>query len=92
MVGRMKPTVWIGIAFAVIVIGAVAYSSFHGHSFRCRVCITFNGATDCRTASAATREEAQRSATTTACAQLAGGVSDSIRCENTPPQTLEWLH
>lgn len=87
----MKPTVWIGIAFAVIVIGAVAYSSMHGQTYRCRVCIAFNGATDCRTASASSRQEAQRSATTAACAQLAGGVSDSIRCENSTPASIEWL-
>jgi hypothetical protein len=86
----MKPAVWIGILFAVAVIGAVAYSSMHGHGYRCRVCITYNGATDCRNAAAATREEAQRAATTAACAQLAGGVSDSIRCENTTPQSVEW--
>jgi hypothetical protein len=88
----MKPTVWIGIAFAVIVIGAVAFSTFRGNSVRCRVCIAFNGQTDCRTASASNRTEAQRSATTAACAQLAGGVSDSIRCENSTPQSVEWLH
>jgi hypothetical protein len=88
----MKPTVWIGIAFAVIVIAAIVMSTFRSQPFRCRVCIAYNGRTDCRTAAAQTREEAQRSATTTACAQLAGGVSDSIRCENTPPQSIEWLH
>jgi hypothetical protein len=87
----VKPTVWIGILFAVLVIGAVAYSSLHGQAYRCRVCISFNGASDCRTASAASRQEAQRSATTAACAQLAGGVSDSIRCENTQPTSIEWL-
>lgn len=88
----MKPTVWIGILFAVIIVGAVAFSTFRGNGVRCRVCIAYNGQTDCRTASAASREEAQRSATTAACAQLAGGVSDSMRCENTPPQSIEWLH
>lgn len=88
----MKPAVWIGIVFALAVIGAVAYSSLHGQGFRCRVCIAFNGASDCRTASAATREGAQRAATTAACAQLAGGVSDSMRCENTTPRSIEWLH
>jgi len=87
----MKPTVWIGILFAVLVIGAVAYSSMHGQGHRCRVCIAFNGASDCRTASAATQQEAQRAATTAACAQLAGGVTDSIRCENSTPQSVEWL-
>jgi hypothetical protein len=88
----MKPTVWIAIAFAALFLGAVAYSTFRSQPFRCRVCINFNGQTDCRTASAQSRQDAQRSATTTACAQLASGVTESIRCENTPPQSIEWLH
>lgn len=87
----MKPTVWIAVAFGVVFIAAVAYSTFRTPSYRCRVCIAFDGHTDCRTASARTREEAQRSATTAACAQLAGGVSDSMRCESARPQSVEWL-
>ena len=87
----MKPTVWIGIVFAAVVLGAVAFSTFGTQPYRCRVCISFNGRNDCRTASAKTREEAQRAATTTACAQLASGVSESSRCENTPPGSVEWL-
>ena len=88
----MKPAVWIGIAFAAIVVAAVAWSTFRAPGFRCRVCIAFDGRSDCRTASAETREAAQRSATTMACEQLAAGVSDSMRCENTRPQSVEWLH
>jgi hypothetical protein len=87
---RLKPAVWLGIAFAIVFLAAVAMSTFRSQPFRVRVCITYNGATDCRSASARTREDAQRTATTAACAQLAGGVSDSIRCENTPPSSIEW--
>lgn len=87
---RIKPTVWIGIAFAVVFLVAVAMSTFRSQPYRCRVCITFNGATDCRNASAQSRQEAQRTATTAACAHLAGGVTDSIRCENTEPSSIEW--
>jgi hypothetical protein len=86
----MKPTVWIGIAFGVVFVAAVAMSTFRSQPFSCRVCITYNGATDCRSASARTREEAQRAATSTACAQLASGMQESLRCENTPPSSIEW--
>jgi hypothetical protein len=88
---KKKATVWVAVAFAVIVIGAVAVSTFSSQNYRCRVCITFDGRSDCRTAAAQTREAAQRSATTAACSQLASGVSDSIRCEGTPPQSVDWL-
>lgn len=87
---RIKPTVWIGIAFGVVFLAAVAMSTFRSQPHRVRLCITYNGATDCRSASAQSREEAQRTATTAACAHLSGGVSDSIRCENTPPSSIEW--
>jgi hypothetical protein len=86
----MKPTVWIAIAFAVVFLAAVALSTFRSQPNRVHLCITYNGATDCRSASAQTKQEAQRTATTAACAQLSGGVSDSIRCENTPPSSIEW--
>ncbi len=87
---RIKPTVWIAIAFGFAFLAAVAVSTFRSNPFRVRLCITYNGATDCRSASAQTREDAQRTATTAACAHLAGGVTDSIRCENTPPSSIEW--
>src|SRR5215467_7443426 len=82
---RVKPAVWIAILFGVLVVGAIAISSFRTQPYRCRVCITFNGRTDCRSASAQTREEAQRTATTAACAQISGGVTESMQCENTRP-------
>ncbi len=87
---RLKPTVWIAIAFAVVFLVAIAASTFRSQPYSVRLCITYNGATDCRSASAQTREDAQRTAATAACAHLAGGVTDSIRCENTPPSSIEW--
>jgi hypothetical protein len=71
--------------------GGIAFSTFRTGTFRCRVCITFQGRTDCRTAAAETREEAQRTATVAACAQLAGGMTDSNQCQNTRPDSVEWL-
>ena len=87
----MKPTTWIAIAFVVLVLGTVALSTFKSQPYRCRVCITFNGSTDCRVGAAQTRMEAQRTATTSACAQLSGGVTMTNQCENTPPASVEWL-
>jgi len=87
----VKSTVWIGILFLAAVVGYVVFSTFHQDRLRCEACVTFNGRRDCRTASAATREEAERAAITTACAQLASGVTESTRCENTPPDSIRWL-
>ncbi len=87
----MKKTTWLGIVFAVLVLGYIVISSFSPAAARCRVCISFKGNTDCRTASAANRQEALRTAVTNACAQLSGGVIESSQCENTPPTSVDWL-
>ena len=87
----MKKTVWLGIAFAVAVVAFVVLTTFRQERLRCEVCVTFNGRRDCRTASASTQEGALRAATTNACAQLASGVSETTQCENTKPDSVNWL-
>lgn len=87
----MKKTVWLAFLFGAAVLGYIIVSSFSKPAFRCRVCIAFNGNRDCRTASAATRQEALRTAVTNACAQLSSGVIESSQCENTQPESVNWL-
>lgn len=86
----MKKTTWLGIAFAVLVLAYLVISSFRPQGFRCRVCMSFKGRGDCRTASAATEQEALRTAITNACAQLSGGVIESNQCETTTPVSVDW--
>ncbi|MGA3042470.1 MAG: hypothetical protein ABSF54_16935 [Bryobacteraceae bacterium] len=88
----MKKSVWLGILFAVLVVGFVVYSTVNTgrNRIRCEVCITFRGNQACRTAAAATRELALRTATENACAQIASGVTDSNQCTNTPPDSVRW--
>ena len=87
----MKKTVWLALAFAVVVVGFVLFSTFHQDRVRCRVCVTFNGRQDCRTASATNQQEAVRTAVSNACGQLASGVSETTRCESTQPDSVDWL-
>lgn len=86
----MKKTVWIAIAFVVLVVALVVSTTFQGERVRVEVCMSFRGQRDCRTAQARNRQEALRTAVTNACAQLASGVSDSGQCENTPPESITW--
>lgn len=86
----MKKTVWIAIAFVVLVVGLVVATTFQGERVRVEVCMAFNGRRDCRAAQAKNRQEALRTAVTNACAQLAGGVTESMQCENTPPESITW--
>jgi hypothetical protein len=87
----VKKTTLLGILFAALVLGYLVISSFHRQPFRCEVCITFKGRRDCRTGAAETRMEAQRTAIMTTCAQLSSGVIESNQCEETPPDSVEWL-
>ena len=87
----MKKIVWVSIAFIGLVLGYIVVSSFSRPKFRCQVCMAFNGRRDCRTASAETRENALRTALTNACAELASGRSESSQCENTRPESINWL-
>ena len=86
----MKPTTLLAIVFGLGVIAVILYSTFHQERVSCRACVTFNGHTDCRTASANNREAAVRAAVTNACALIASGVTESIQCENTKPDSVDW--
>ena len=88
----MKKTVWLAIGFCLLVVGFVVYSSlWGGERVHCQVCMVFKDRRDCRTVSAKTRENALRTAISNACAQLSGGVTETNQCENTPPESVNWL-
>ena len=89
----MKKSVLLAIAFVVLVIGAVIYTTMSASSTRYRVeiCVDFNGQRQCRTAAAATEQSALRTAQDNACALIASGVTDSIACGNTAPSSVKWI-
>jgi hypothetical protein len=86
----VNKTVWLGILFGVLVVGYIMISSFGHKAYRVRVCMSYKGGNDCRTASADKREEALRAATTNACALIASGVIESSQCENATPVSVTW--
>ena len=76
------------LVFLVLFIGLVVYLSTRVAHHECRVCVTFNGRTLCRTAASGTEKAAIESAVTSACSGLASGMTDSIKCENTRPDSV----
>ncbi len=54
----------------------------------CEVCVTFLGRTECRRAAGKDEREATTTATQNACAFLAGGMTQSIQCGNTVPDSV----
>jgi hypothetical protein len=45
----------------------------------------------CKTVSAKSEEAALRSGAENACADIASGVTDTMRCEQSEPQSVRWL-
>ena len=71
----MNKTVILVMAFAIVVLIGVIYATMGTARFRCEVCISFQGHSACRIASAATEADALHSATENACAQIASGMN-----------------
>lgn len=87
----MKKGVLIAVGFGVIFLAIMLYSTRGLSEHRVEVCVLFGGQQVCRTASGATRDEARRAATDTACAVLARGMAESIACSGQPPAKITWL-
>jgi len=76
------------VAGLAALIGYMVYLTMSSSRVSCEVCIEFRGRTECRRATGTDEEEAQLSATNTACGLISGGVGDGIACQNTPPSSI----
>jgi hypothetical protein len=84
----------IGIAVALLVIAifvALVYMSISQRDYKVKVCVTFHGRRNCGTAAGTSREEALTAATRVACATISSGVTDSIACNRTEPDSENWI-
>jgi hypothetical protein len=84
----MNKTTVIAILFSLAVLGVLIYSSMNLQQFSCEVCITYQGRNNCSTAAGTSAEEATRTATDVACAPISSGMTESIQCSNTPPNSV----
>ena len=87
----MKKSVVLVILFIAVFVALLVYSTMGNRRFRCQVCMTFQGRSSCRIAAASSKEQALRTATENACALISSGVTDSIACGNTRPDSVQWL-
>lgn len=78
----------VAFALAAGFVSFVVYRSFFLPRVRCELCLTYRGQAICRTVEAADPAEARSAALTTACAVVASGVTDTMACERTPPQSF----
>jgi hypothetical protein len=84
----MSRTTKATIVFLSLFIAVVVYLSAKAPRQECEICLTYNGETACRKAASGTREAAIESAVTSACGTLSAGMTESIRCQNTPPDRV----
>lgn len=84
-----RPTgILLGIGAAIAFVVFLFYSSL-GDKYRVEVCVTFRGAQKCKTARAKTREEAIRTASENACAEISSGMTDTMACQQSIVSTRD---
>ncbi len=69
----------------LVVLALVIYASVGMTRHRCEVCVAFAGREVCRSVESASEEDARMGATTNACAFVAAGVTETVRCQQAPP-------
>lgn len=82
---------WVRLIAVLAFVSVIAYvviSSFGLSQASCEVCMVFEGRESCRTARGPSREEAIRTAQDNACARIANGRTESIRCGRTQPASI----
>lgn len=86
-----KSGILIGVALFLAFAALLTFQMLSGRQHRYEVCVTFNGSRNCAVASGANQAEAVRTGTSTACAVLAGGVTEVMACERTEPVSVRQL-
>lgn len=82
---KSRAGTWITLAAVAAFAALLYFSTLSAQKAECEVCVTFNGQTNCATASAASEAEAARSAQNTACGPLASGMDEVLKCDRIPP-------
>ena len=85
-----KPGIYIAV-FILIVVALILYSTLAGKRYRAEVCMTFHGRSACKTVTGKSEESVLRGGITNACADIASGVTETMSCEQSPPQKVTWL-
>ncbi len=85
---KSRQVQWIVALAVVALVGVLLYSSFQQTRERYEVCVTFNGASHCATASGSTQDQAVRSAQEIDCEMLTTGRDENMVCLSRPPQKV----
>ena len=79
------------VIFVAVMLAVIVYSSIGIHPYEVETCITYNGRTNCGTAAGATRPQALTAAARIACSSISSGMTQSIACDDTRPDSVRWI-
>jgi len=85
----MKRSTLITLAIVALVIALFFYMSTASANEECRVCMEFQGRTNCATAAGTTAAEATETAHRTACGPIVSGMNETIACDNRAPVSVQ---
>jgi hypothetical protein len=85
---RNRTTLWTLVVLAALA-ALIVWRSLAQVGWECEVWMEYRGQAEHRVAASGTREDALRSAVTSACATLASGMADSMACDRTEPKRVE---
>jgi len=85
----MKRSTLITLAIVALVIALFFYMSTAHATQECRVCVEFNGGSNCATPAGRTAAEATETAHNTACGPLVRGMNETIACGNRAPVSVQ---
>ncbi len=75
----------IGLALGIGFVAAVIWSALSTTGARCEICVDYRGRSACSVAAAADLVQAEAQAQSGACAQVAGGVTETLECTAMQP-------
>ena len=79
----------VGVVLALGFVAALVFATLRETAVACEVCVEFEGRAACRTSSGSGEREAIQMAQSTACAELASGVTQGMSCQRTPPRSTQ---
>jgi len=77
------------IAIITLGIALLTYSMMGLGDVSCKLCVEFKGQKTCPQAYGPTEADAKEEAIRTACAQMAGGVTEVLACHRSPVSEIE---
>lgn len=85
----MKRGTIITLVVLALFAALLLFNTLSAQKVECNVCVEYKGGKNCAGASHESREEAIKSAQTTACGTLASGMNESIACSRVEPASVQ---